>query len=43
MFLCMRTTLESNEELFRPANKHVADGGPPLRAVVEAAVRGKRY
>ena len=36
----MRTTLEINEELFRRAKKRAADEGAPLRAVMEAALRG---
>lgn len=39
MLLCMRTTLELNDELFRMAKKRAADEGAPLRQVVEEALR----
>jgi len=44
-FLCMRTTIESSEELLRQAKKKAADEDAPLREVIEAALRfylGKR-
>ena len=39
MLLCMRTTLEIPDELFRQAKNRAADEGAPLRQVVEAALR----
>lgn len=39
MLLCMRTTLEINDELFRRAKLRAADERVPLRDVVEAALR----
>lgn len=39
MLLCMRTTLELSDELFRMAKKRAADQGAPLRQVVEEALR----
>lgn len=39
MLICMRTTLEINDELFRHAKRRAASEGAPLRAVVEAALR----
>ena len=39
MFICMRTTVEINDELFRKAKKKAADEGVPFRAVVEAALQ----
>lgn len=39
MLLCMRTTIEINNELLRLAKKQAADTGRPLRAVVETALR----
>lgn len=39
MFLCMRTTLDLADEIFRRAKKRAADDGVPLRDVVEAALR----
>ncbi len=38
MLLCMRTTLEINEQLFRRAKKRAAEAGTPFRAIVEAAL-----
>ncbi len=39
MFLCMRTTIEINDELFQQAKNRAAVDGTPLRAVVESALR----
>ena len=39
MLLCMRTTIEINDELFRAAKRRAAEEGLPLRRVVEAALR----
>ena len=39
MFLCMRTTIHLNDELFREAKKRAAHDGVPLRALIEAALR----
>lgn len=39
MLLCMRTTIEINDELMRQAKKKAAVDGSSLRAVVEAALR----
>ena len=39
MLLCMRTTLDISDELFRRAKLRAADEGVPLRSVVEAALR----
>ena len=39
MLICMRTTLEINDDLFRRAKRRAADEGAPLRAVVENALR----
>jgi len=39
MLLCMRTTLELPDELFRRAKKRAADEGAPLRQVVEEALQ----
>lgn len=39
MFLCMRTTIELTDELFRRAKNRAADDGVALRDVVEAALR----
>jgi hypothetical protein len=40
MLVCMRTTLDITDELFRQAKKRAADEGVPLRRVVEDALRG---
>ena len=40
MLLCMRTTLDLTDDLFRRAKKKAADEGVALRDVVEAALRG---
>ena len=39
MLLCMRTTIEIGDELFRRAKKRAADEGLSLRQVVESALR----
>ena len=39
MLLCMRTTMDLNDELFRQAKKRAVDDGIPVKAVVEAALR----
>ena len=39
MLLCMRTTVEINDELFRRAKMRAADAGVPLREVIENALR----
>ena len=39
MLLCMRTTIEINDELFREAKRRAADDQVPMRRVVEAALR----
>ncbi len=39
MLLCMRTTIEINDQLFRAAKRQAADRGTSLREVVEAALR----
>jgi hypothetical protein len=39
MLLCVRTTLEIPDELFRRAKKRAADEDAPFRHVVEAALR----
>lgn len=46
MLLCMRTTLDINDELLRQAKNRAADERTPLRQVVETALRiylGKRH
>ena len=40
ILLCMRTTIDISDELFRQAKKRAADEGIPLREVVDAALRG---
>jgi hypothetical protein len=40
MLICMRTTIEIGDELFRRAKRRAADEGVPFREVVEAALRG---
>ena len=45
MLLCMRTTIDLNDELFRQAKRRAADEHSALREIVEAALRqylGKR-
>jgi len=39
MLLCMRTTIELNDELLRKAKRRAADLGTTLRDVVEQALR----
>ena len=39
MFVCMRTTVDLNDELLRRLKKRAADEGVPLREVIEAALR----
>ena len=39
MLLCMRTTIEINDQLFRAAKRQAADRGTSLRQVVDAALR----
>ena len=39
MLLCMRTTIEINDQLFRAAKRVAADRGTSLREVVDAALR----
>ena len=39
MLLCMRTTLEIGDELFRQAKRRAADRGASLRHIVEEALR----
>jgi hypothetical protein len=39
MLLCMRTTIEINDVLFRAAKRQAAERGISLREVVEAALR----
>ena len=39
MLLCMRTTIEINDQLFRAAKRQAADRGTSLREVVDAALR----
>ena len=39
MLLCMRTTLDINDELLRAAKAHAADSRTTLKATVEQALR----
>ncbi len=39
MLLCMRTTIDINDGLFRAAKRYAAEHGTTLRDVVEAALR----
>jgi Arc/MetJ family transcription regulator len=39
MLLCMRTTIDINDLLFRAAKRQAAERGTSLREVVEAALR----
>jgi hypothetical protein len=39
MFLCMRTTLEISDEVFRQLKRKAADEGTTIRQVVEKALR----
>ena len=40
MLLCMRTTIEITDTLFREAKKRAAEDGTSLKDLVEAALRG---
>ena len=40
MLLCMRTTIEIGDELFRQAKRRAADDHVTLREIVEKALRG---
>jgi hypothetical protein len=39
MFLCMRTTVDLNDRLFREAKRRAAEQGTTLRRVIEEALR----
>lgn len=39
MLICMRTTLQINDQLFRAAKKAAAESGRTLTAVIEDALR----
>ena len=39
MLLCMRTTVDIGDDLFRRAKKRATDEGVPLRTVIEEALR----
>ena len=39
MFLCMRTTIDMNDELFRWIKRRAADEGITMRELIERAVR----
>ena len=39
MLLCMRTSIEINDELFREAKQRAANDRVPLRRIVESALR----
>ena len=39
MLLCMRTTMDLNDEVFRAAKRRAAEEGRTLRDVIEAALR----
>lgn len=39
MLLCVRTTIEINDQLFRAAKRQAAERGTSLREVVDAALR----
>ena len=39
MLVCMRTTVDICDELFRLAKRKAADEGVPLRTVMESALR----
>lgn len=51
MLLCMRTTIDLNDELLRAAKRKAADEGVTLKEIIERALRsalgtkppGKRY
>ena len=40
MLICMRTTVDLNDELYRRLKKRAADEGVPLREIIESALRG---
>ena len=40
MFLCMRTTIDLSDELYRQIRKRATDDGVAMRDVLEAALRG---
>ena len=40
MLLCMRTTIDLGDELYRQIRKKAADDGVAMRDVLEAALRG---
>lgn len=39
MLLCMRTTVDLNDELFRKAKQRASEEGVPLRSIIERALR----
>ena len=39
MFICMRTTLNIDDELMRTVKKHAAETDRTISAVIEAALR----
>jgi len=39
MLLCMRTTIDLNDEVFRAAKRRALEEQRPLREIVEAALR----
>ncbi len=39
MLLCMRTTIDLNDELLRAAKSHAAGAGRTLKATIEQALR----
>jgi len=39
MLICMRTTIDINDELYRDARKKAREEGIPLRELVERALR----
>lgn len=39
MLLCVRTTIELNDEVFRAAKRRAAEEGRPFREIVEEALR----
>lgn len=41
MVLCMKTTVEIDDELLRLAKQRAADAGIPLRALIEDALRAR--
>ena len=40
MLLCMRTTIDLSDELYRQVKKRATDDGIAMRDVLEAALRG---